>query len=571
VIIPSDPIDRSLLYEELVRQCTASRSERFQFYQVLRNYYLFGSRDNSGAPYNKIGSTVDTLNSFIYSPDSLRFSLHLGTEAAAIKEEIAKSVYLAREVTEQWRISRTHILFGTGLRWSCVYGCMLLKTLWDGSRARSYLVEPHQFGVLREDVVPLGDQEAFTHHYTITRTQLEASLEGNPRKAAIMGRVGRSTSEGMPPLAGGLSRLLIGSPVGGIGGSFAIPGMTSGIAGGLSGSGRGPNYDYAPRIEVPLIDMCDLYVWNDEAKDYQVVTRAAPDVVIYDRLSEWMGHVKGLPPFNKITPDFNLYDYFFGFSFVARLTWLQDWRTDRLGQIHSLLNKQVDPPQSITGGVGIAAEKLEALRRAGGQVSFPTPNAKVTDHKPDIPNDVFAEVTQIDAMFDDEAGLGHVLQGKGEAGVRSRGQADLMARLGSARPKERAIAAEESAEDVAGYMLRLVQDHSDQRFQTKLDGGRDLTFIAEQFTRDYEVKVDAHSSSPIFVEDRKHDAITLLEAKAITRATLLDMYDPPNLQELKEDLKAIEQAEAKAHQEEMQMMAAGMKAPGKPGKKAKHE
>ena len=53
-------------------------------------------------------------------------------------------------------------------------------------------------------------------------------------------------------------------------------------------------------------------------------------------------------------------------------------------------------------------------------------------------------------------------------------------------------------------MLRLVQDHSDQRFQTQLEG-KELTFIAEQFTRDYEVKVDAHSSSPIFVEDRKHD------------------------------------------------------------------
>lgn len=567
MIIPSDPIDRNKLYEELVRQCTASRAERFTFYQTLRNYYLFGSRDAQGAPYNKIGSTVDTLNSFIYSPDSLRFSLQLGTEAS--EDEIFKAVPLAREVTEQWRASKTHLRFGTGLRWSCVFGVMLMKFMWSKSRVRSYLVEPHQFGVLREDIVDLTDQEAFTHHYTITRTQLEASLEGNPRKASILARVGQSTGDAMPPLGSGLSRLLIGSPVGGVAGSLAIPGMTSGLTGGLSGAGRGPTYDYSPKVEAELIDMCDLYVWNDPEADYQVVTRASPDVIIYDRLSDWMGHVKGLPPFITIRPDFNLYDYFWGFSFVARLTWLQDWRTDRLAQIHTLLNKQVNPPQSITGGVGISEEKLLALRSAGGQVSFPTPNAKVNDHKPDIPNDVFAEVTQIDAMFDDEAGLGHVLQGKGEAGVRSRGQADLMARLGSARPKERAIAAEESAEDGAGYILRLVQDHSDQRFQVRIEGGKNLTFIAEQFTRDYEVKVDAHSSSPIFVEDRKHDAITLLEAKAIKRSTLLDMYDPPNLQELQEDLKQIEAAEAKAHEEEMQALQAGVKIPGKPGGKHK--
>ena len=58
--LPADLGERSALYDELVRQCTASRTDRFNFYQVLRNYYLFGSADAKGAPYNKIGSTVET-------------------------------------------------------------------------------------------------------------------------------------------------------------------------------------------------------------------------------------------------------------------------------------------------------------------------------------------------------------------------------------------------------------------------------------------------------------------------------------------------------------------------------
>ena len=177
------------------------------------------------------------------------------------------------------------------------------------------------------------------------------------------------------------------------------------------------------------------------------------------------------------------------------------------------------------------------------------PTAKVTEHKTEIPAQIWADLKELDAMFDDQAGLGSVLQGKGEPGVRSRGQADMMARLGSSRPKERAVAIEESAETLAGRMLRLKQDHSEQRFQVQLEG-KELTFTAEQFTKDYEVKVDGHSSSPIFVEDRKHDAITLREAKAIDRETLLDMFDPPNLQDLKERLKKIEKAELEAHQQE---------------------
>jgi len=554
VKIPKDLIAKERLYSDLVKQCTASRKDRFNFYQVCRNYYLFGSQDGKGAPYNKIGSTVDTLCSFIYSPDTLRFSLHLGTESSI--DDIHKSVPLSKEVTEQWRVSRTHLLYGTGVKWASVYGAMMMKSMWMGNRVRSYLVEPHQFGVLREDIPELADQEAFTHHYTITKTELEGRLEGNRRKGDIMERAGGGGPDKLPELDSGLQRLLVGSPVGGVSGSIALAGGSSTVEGGIGG--RGTSYDYIPVVEAELIDMCDLYVWNDETDDYQVITRAAPDVYIYDRSSEFMGHVKGRAPFSKIQIDFASYDYFWNTSFVAKLAWLQDWRTTRVMQIRTLMDKQVDPPFSITGGVGITEEKLSALRAAGGMVPFPTPNAKVQSHAPEMPADLFADVSQIDTMFDDVAGIGHVLQGKGEAGVRSRGQADLMARLGSARPKDRAIAVEESAEEVAGLILRLVQDHSDQRFEFTApgpEGKAEVTqFIAEQFTRDYEVKVDAHSSSPIFVEDRKHDAITLLEAKAIDRATLLDMFDPPNLQDLQERLKVIEKQEAAARKEELAMM-----------------
>lgn len=540
-------LERKLLYEELVRQCAASRMDRFQFYQVLRNYYLFGSQDAKGSPYNKIKSTIETLSSFIYSPDTLKFSLHLGTEAS--NDEVYKAIPLAREVTEQWRASKTHIVFGVGVRWSLVYGVMLMKFLWSQERVRGYLVEPHQFGVLREDIMGLEDQEAFTHHYTMTKTSLEKNLEGNPRKDSILARVGRSDQDTLPPLSTGLSRLLIGSPVGGVAGSIAQPGNMSGFDGGV---GRGPTYDYNPVVDADLIDMCDLYVYDDDIKDYQVVTRAAPDVIIYDRPSHTMGHVQGLAPFVPIRPEFNAYDYFWGNAFVANLTWLQDWRSSRILQIKGILDKQFDPPMSMTGGVGISEEKFLAFGSSGGRLNMATPNAKLQVHDPQMPGDIFAELSQIDTMFDDQAGLSHVVQGKGESGVRSRGQADLMARLGSARPKERALAIEESAEEAAGNILRQVQDHSDQRFTYQKPGQAEpIPFIAEQFTRDYEVQVDSHSSSPIFIEDRKHDAVTMIEAKAIDRETFLEMFDPPNLQVLKEKLKVIEVQEQKAHEAEL--------------------
>jgi hypothetical protein len=169
-----------------------------------------------------------------------------------------------------------------------------------------------------------------------------------------------------------------------------------------------------------------------------------------------------------------------------------------------------------------------------------------------MPANTFSEIAEIDAMFGDLAGINPILQGQGAAGVRSHGQADLMARLGSSRVKQKALVAEESAARVGTLMMRNVQTYSDQRFLSEEKGpdGEPLTFLAEQFTSDFEIKVDSHSSSPVFVEDSKSLAEILLKARTIDRATFLDMMDPPNKQLLQEKLKVMEAKEAK-QQEEM--------------------
>ena len=62
-------------------------------------------------------------------------------------------------------------------------------------------------------------------------------------------------------------------------------------------------------------------------------------------------------------------------------------------------------------------------------------------------------------------------------------------------------------------------------------------FIAEQFTKDYTVKVDAHSNSPIFTEDLRQMAFNLLKVGAIDQESLLDLLEPPMKQLLKEKLR----------------------------------
>jgi hypothetical protein len=295
---------------------------------------------------------------------------------------------------------------------------------------------------------------------------------------------------------------------------------------------------YQALVAEQVIEMVELWVWNDDTGDYQVVTLADPDVVIYDRSGESM-FLKGECPFVQICPN-PLYDYFWGQSEVEKLIYLQQLRTKRVGEISMLLAKQVNPPKSFSGFMGITDEKAFALNSPSSFVMSDTPGAKVDELAPKIPEDLFKEIAEIDAMFAEASGISSVLQGRGETGVRSAGHASQLARLGSSRAKKRALIIEDSLEKLATLYLKIMQAYDDTKFVD--ENGMD--FIPEQFTSDYVVKVDAHSNSPIFMEDSRDLAFKLFEAQVIDKKRLIDLVDPPMKQLLKDDLEKAEKIKA---------------------------
>jgi hypothetical protein len=136
--------------------------------------------------------------------------------------------------------------------------------------------------------------------------------------------------------------------------------------------------------------------------------------------------------------------------------------------------------------------------------------------------------------------MSSILQGQGEKGVRSAGHASQLARLGASRAKKRALIVEDSLEKVATLYLKLMQAYDNTHFVD--ENGK--KFIAEQFTDDFVVKVDAHSNSPIFTEDLRQLAFNLFKTQAIDKESLLDLLEPPMKQLLKDKLKKREQMQA---------------------------
>jgi len=512
--IPSGE-SREDFYLDIINKCMVSKEERRGDYTTLRAYYLFGAGPESAPAYfNKIHPHLDQLTSFLYSAETTRFSIALG--ASVPTAEHKKTPSLTQALNDEWLNSNADQVFSTALTWSLVYNTSFVKLVYKNG-IHPYMIEPSAIGVLREDTPYTDRQEAIVQTYYITKSELYARLYSHPKRDSIVARLATGTKVSESDIPEAVNRIVM---------SQTNPTIYGNVNMDLYGMNR-----YKARVAEDTVEMTELWVWNDDTEDYQVVTMAAPNVIIYDRPGASL-FLKGECPFVQICPN-PLYDYFWGASEVQQLLLLQELRNTRMTEILDLLSKQVNPPTALTGFTGILDEKNFALNRAGGLLASDMPNAKADRLAPTMPPDLFEVIHEIDAMFSEVSGISNVLSGRGESGVRSQGHASQLARLGSSRAKKRALIVEDSLEKVATLYLKLMQSYDDTHFRDT----EDVPFIAEQFTKDFVVKVDAHSNSPIFTEDLKTLAFNLFKAQAIDKESLLDLLEPPMKQLLKDKLK----------------------------------
>ena len=520
--IPSNNEDRENLYLDVMNKCLVSREERKGDYTTLRSYYLFGvSPEQPPAYFNKIHPHLDQLTSFLYSAETTRFSINLGAAVPIIEQD--KTPVLTKALNDEWLNSNADQVFSMALQWALVYNTTYIKLVVNKG-IHPYMIEPASIGVLREDIPYTDRQEAIVQTYYITKSELAARLYSHPKRQQIMDRVttGIKISDNDMPEA--VNRIVM---------SQTNPTIYGNINMDLYGMNR-----YIPRIAEDTVEMKEMWLWNDDTQDYQVVTMASPDIVVYDRPGASM-FLKGECPFIQICPN-PQYDYLWGQSECQRLILLQELRNSRMTEILDLLSKQVSPPTVYSGVSGIVDEKFMALNRAGTFIASDMPGAKVDRLSPDMPSNLFEVIHEVDAMFAEASGISNVLSGKGESGVRSQGHASQLARLGSSRIKKRALIIEDSLEKVATLYLKLMQVYDDTHF-VDTNGKK---FIAEQFTKDFTVKVDAHSNSPIFTEDLKQLAFNLYKTGSIDKESLLDLVEPPMKQLLIEKLQKREKIQA---------------------------
>jgi len=563
-----EKLERLDFFVNLKDRCLVSRPERREQYTSNRFYWLYGtdgSYENEDTetglgppPGNKLWPHIDQLTSFLYAQDTTRFSVQPGVSQPDVFQQWVP--VLNDYVNDEWHSSNTDIVYGLALLLSLVYGTTLIKPVWKRDGIQPGIVLPHNFGVLREDTFQTSRQEAFVHCYTITPSQFRNDYGALPRFEQILKNVNTRAAGLVEANEAGIDRIIMSAQDPLSGGGVGVVDWLAQVS-----------MNYVPRVREELIDMFELYVYDDALMDYRIVTMASPDIPLFDRplqLTGWLPHQE---PFIQVCPNPDPH-YWYGIAEVERLTPLQVYRNKCMAQIDHLQELQAHPPSTSTGFPSDLLEMQYVLDSPNGFLNQPDPSnmgggsaVRAERIKIDIPQDLYNRIDRIDLMFEEMSGLPPITKGQGVAGVRSGGHASELAKLGSSRAKKRALVIEDSLEHLATIYLKLLKRYDDKRLKSFTNE----KFVADQFTDDFMVKVDAHSNSPIFADDQTALAFQLLKMKVITRERFLDMVQVPNRRQLKWELKnIIEPAEAKEAQMRMELekQRAERREPGRPRK-----
>lgn len=514
------PTNKMLLRDkalEIREACMQDSGARAAFYRGNRDYFLYGCDASETSRVNEISPVIEKLASILCAPETVMFWPQLpSTESDT---EYARIEAVSDSISDWWHDTGLDLSIWLGVLMSIIDGTHLIfltqeRTTTNGYSFVPYHIYPENFGVYRPSVPDLLLQQAVCMRTLLTMPEIEyrygnrenwemirASLETSSQEALAEGRVFVTNADASNLSASGIAQAWYG-------GKFA----------------------YAARSQVPEYNFYSIYVYDDRLQDYRVIVLAGDELVSSDPLKET--GIPGQLPFIKICAK-PWPNYFWGLSQVHKLSPVQDWWNTRLAEADELLGRVLDP--SIAG-VGLGQEqedKIDAYRHRGGYIAIPNPQGKLEADRPTVPPEIFKFLESIQSFFLDMSGLRPSMFGKQEPGVRTEGMAANLMRFSASEPRIQALQIEKQIEDAANLLWAYVKRYSKE----PLIDYNGIEFLPEEFSDKARIRVDGHSSSPIFVEDKAQMAAFLAKANAADPETILDFLHPQMHGLMKQRLK----------------------------------
>lgn len=532
--------------DELIKQCEVSREERITRNRWSSSYYFQGSPSGDRAIYNRVRRHVNRMASYLYAAGSVRYAIEFDRTEG--EPWLARANAAGRHLSREYRKHSLDIRFSQAVKQSLIRGKTFAKHLWGHAGPRLDVVWPEYMAVLREDLDSLAEQEAFVQTSWVTPDGLRAILSGRPDADQIVAEAERTASADDESQNDGFFHQVI------MGGLQPVQTSAGSSNAGTVSPLSIPGAKLDPRVAASLIRFDEVWVVDDEREDYTTLQRAGPVLVEGRYKRRNLYGMKGIHPYVEVCSN-PISGYFWGESEPEILSLLQDMLTKRVSDIKSILNVQGKPPKAFIGFTGMTQTKYNALMKRGGYISAETPNAKIEDLAPKLPEAAFTDVQEMVAMIDESGGFKPILQGEGESGVRAGNHAQTLLRTSSPELKERALIVERQAEDSGDLVFRLMQQHDAKVFVSD----KKEQFLLAQLPEDWNVTVDSHSASPAFIEESKQDVILLVKSGAIGPVDAIRLLHPPMEDTLAAHAEEKQAAESRFYEEHPELLTKGKK------------
>ena len=407
MILPSNKADFLAKVLEIKDVCRASASRRASLCRLQHHWIQTGRASGQRSLVNLLYSHIDRLASHLFSPVELRFVLDF--EAHYPKETLSQGETAARSLTREWEHKAMDIAFASAVELSLQYGSAIFKQVWGHDGVEGHVVMPWQFGVYREDINNIEDQEAVCESGLMTLPEVWRRISHLPNAESMYRNITDSASEDAAATQGGNSFFhnVLSSSI--LNTDSNNQSQRSGGVVDLSGGGTILSSGSAAK----LIPYHEMYIKDDERGDYVTVLLIEPDIIVSPYFKRANLFAPKEQPYTLVQANLVPGD-FWGRSEIVDLVESQGLLSTWMDDVKRLMGMQFDKLLAFTGAEGITDEKYGEFR-SSGYIDMPA-GASVNDLTPPLPAQAFTAIEMLKRFMDEVSGFGNILSGQGEPG-----------------------------------------------------------------------------------------------------------------------------------------------------------
>lgn len=555
--VPSDK--KALLKSVLdtIDICCHSMGQRQAMYRQYRQWIETGRSNGSKSLHNRLYAHEDRLQSYLFSPSDLRFSIDF--ENHYPKTTLLQADVAARVLTREWERNNIDLTFAEGVKLGLDYGSCIIKALArkeynsDGeavlSRIDSRLVPPWHFGVYDENETNLSEQEAMCEVAYMTLPQVWRRIAHLPDAHKLYNRIKASATAntGTDGVGSYFHQILSTSQL-----QTDLSSITSPLPGGIvSLNNNSSDVIIDADRGADVVKFYEVPMWDDDSGDWVTCQMFEPDVLVAPLFKKSNLYCPDTLPYGLISANATP-GYIWGRSEIIDLTEPQGLLSEWMDDLRRLMGAQFDKLLVFVGQNGITDEMYDQFRGAGYMGL--DQGSSVNDLTPKLPPEAMQCIKMLIDFMEETNGFANILSGQGEAGVRAGNHAQTLVKTASPRMRDRAILVERQCASFADSVLSGLEAKNGKLYWTDPNDGEESEFYLSQLPDDRRVSVDSHSSSPIYEDDHKALVGELMKLGIIDGVSALDLLPVPMRDLLKQRLKEKEKRQAEMAQQHPELL-----------------